>query len=65
MAPLVALNVEIMPDHQLPVQIGVEDLLLQRLPHVQQFGNQSKFISVLILVDHSKYFSCFVFDGLP
>jgi len=64
-APLVALNVQIMPNYQLSVQIGMEDLLLQRLSHVQQLGNQSKFIGILVFVDHREYFGCFIFDGLP
>ena len=65
MAPLVALDIEVVPDHQLPVEIRVEDLFLERLSHVQKLRNQGDLVYVLVLVDQGEYFSSFIFYGLP
>ena len=65
MAPLVALDIEVVPDDQLPVEIGVEDLFLEGLSHVHKFGNQGDLIYILAFVDQGEYFGGFIFDGLP
>ena len=64
-APLVALDIEVVPDHKLPVEIRVEDLFLKRLSHVQKLRKQGDLVYVLVLVDQGEYFGSFIFYGLP
>lgn len=64
-APLVALDIEVVPDHQLPVQIRVEDLFLERLSHVQKLRNKGYLVYILVFINHGEYFSSFIFYGLP
>ena len=64
-APLVALNVQVIPNHQLPVEARVEDLGLKGVPHVHHLSDQLELISLRILGGHHKNLHGFVSNSLP
>jgi hypothetical protein len=63
-APLISLNIQIMPDEKLLVKSRIENLLLKTVPHVHHFCEEQKFIGTAFLADLYRFHS-FVPDSLP
>ena len=61
---LVALDVQVIPNDEFPIETGVEDLLQQVLSHVHKLGQQHELVDGLVLLDELHDLHGLIPDGL-